>query len=332
MGSTRTQNIAVTGGLGFIGSHLIRHLIQHHPSALIYNIDKGSYAANEANVADVADAPNYQNVRLDLCDQGAVVDFFAQHTLDVVFHLAAETHVDRSIANATLVVQNNVLATQNLLEALRNHWQPPHPTPRRLIHVSTDEVFGALSNQGAFTINSPYAPSSPYAASKAAADHLVAAYGHTYGLPHNIVHPSNNYGTHQYPEKLIPLAITSLLERKPIGIYGAGNQVRDWLHVSDHVRGLMQVWQQGQPHQSFALGGTAEEWTNLQVVTYLAQTIAKAQHANEAELLACIQQAPDRLGHDFRYRIDNTHAEQVLGYAPSVNLKKGLEDTVQWYL
>ena len=332
MAADNKENVLITGGAGFIGSHLVRHMVENYGQSIrVFNIDKIGYASCLDSLKDISHHKEYHFSRLDLCDRSAVGDFFTRHRIDKVFHLAAESHVDRSIENPLSFAQNNLLGTLHLLEALRTHWKSGKKG-HRLVHVSTDEVYGSLGKSGAFTTRSPYAPRSPYASSKASADHFVRAYHHTYGLPVILVHPTNNYGPYQFCEKLIPLAISSFMDYHQCPMYGKGEEIRDWLFISDHIRGLDMAMQKGEIGESYGFGGSGEERNNRWILHRLAALMAEMNHQSLDKLQACIVSVTNRKGHDFRYRIDSTHAEKSLGYKASVGLEEGLRRTVQWYI
>lgn len=307
--------VLVTGGCGFIGSNLVRYLLAHRPDVCVVNLDALTYAGNLANLADVLNDPRHVFVRGDICDREQVRALFAQG-LDTVFHLAGETHVDRSIFDATPFIRTNVQGTLVLLDAAREFGV------RRFIHVSTDEVYGSLGPTGVFTEETPLAPNSPYAASKAAADLLVRSYVHTFGLPAIITRCSNNYGPYQFPEKFIPLVITNLLEDQPIPLYGDGRQVRDWIHVHDHCAALMRVWESGRIGEVYNIGGRCER-TNLEVAQLLCRELGKP--------LSLIRFVADRPGHDRRYAMDITKIERELGWHPTIPFEEGLRQTIRWY-
>ncbi|WP_179381629.1 dTDP-glucose 4,6-dehydratase [Jannaschia marina] len=325
------MKILVTGGAGFIGSAVVRRAIAAGHS--VVNLDALTYAACLENVAAVADDPNYAFVQADIRDRAALDAVFAEHTPDAVMHLAAESHVDRSIDGPGDFIETNITGTYNMLEAARAHWAGQgRPGGFRFHHVSTDEVFGSLGPTGQFTEETPYDPRSPYSASKAASDHLARAWFHTYGLPVVLSNCSNNYGPFHFPEKLIPVIILNALAGKPLPIYGDGSNVRDWLYVEDHAEALLTVLQKGALGESYNIGGENER-SNLELVRTLCATLdAKRPRADGTSYADLITFVTDRPGHDARYAIDPTRMRAELGWRPSVTVEEGLERTVQWYL
>jgi dTDP-glucose 4,6-dehydratase len=307
--------VLVTGGCGFIGSNFIRYLLETDPKVRVVNLDHLTYAGNLANLADLADQPRYRFVRGDITDRNAVGRLFKEG-VDAVLHFAAESHVDRSIHDSGPFVRTNVLGTQVLLDAAREH------TVQRFVHISTDEVYGSLGPTGFFTEETPLAPNSPYAASKAASDLLVRSYAHTFGLPAIITRCSNNYGPYQFPEKLIPLFIANLLRDEPVPVYGDGLQVRDWIHVRDHCAGIDRAWRNGQVGEVYNFGGRCEK-TNLELTHLLLEALGKPT--------TLIRYVKDRPGHDRRYAIDCSKAERELGWRPAVPFAEGLRATISWY-
>jgi len=323
------RNILVTGGAGFIGSHVVRLFVQKYPVYRIINFDKLTYAGNPENLADVENSPNYVFVQGDICDAAAVQAVFEQYTVDGVIHLAAESHVDRSIEGPAAFVQTNVFGTFTLLEAARSFWKNRNEVCFH--HVSTDEVFGSLGDEGFFTENTAYDPQSPYSASKASSDHFVRAYFNTYKLPVVITNCSNNYGPNHFPEKLIPLAITRIMEKEPVPVYGTGENVRDWLYVPDHARAIDLVFHSGQRGQSYNVGG-CNEWSNIDLIRLLCDIMDRKLGRKAGESQQLIRFVSDRPGHDHRYAIDATRIREELGWEPSLQFAEGLEKTVDWYL
>jgi dTDP-glucose 4,6-dehydratase len=321
--------ILITGGAGFIGSHLVRRFVRRYPGYHIVNLDALTYAGNLENLADVESAPNYAFEKGDITDRERVFALFADYHFDGVIHLAAESHVDRSIVDAGDFLKTNVQGTVNLLDACRDSWDG-HFAGKVFLHVSTDEVFGSLES-GSFNEGSPYHPNSPYAASKAASDHFVRAYSQTYGLPAIISNCSNNYGPNQFPEKLIPLLINNLIHRKPLPLYGKGANVRDWLHVEDHTTALDQMFHHGAPGETYCVGG-GNEWKNLDLARALCSIVDRKMDREPGTSGALITFVKDRPGHDLRYAIDTSKIERELGWKPVTSIEAGLEKTVDWYL
>lgn len=330
----QSKNVLVTGGVGFIGSALVRKLVAD-TDAHIVNLDKLTYAANLKNLDLVETNPRYRFIKADICDMRTVAEAFASHDPDIVIHLAAESHVDRSITGPADFVQTNVVGTFTLLEAALAHWRKM-PEPRRnhfrFVHVSTDEVFGSLGAEGYFDEESPYRPNSPYSASKAGSDHFVRAWHHTYGLPAIISNCSNNYGPYQFPEKLIPLVITNAIDGLPLPVYGKGENIRDWLFVEDHAAALWTIALQGRPGECYAIGGACER-RNIDVVRGICRLMDERRPKTGGEPHeAAIRFVTDRPGHDLRYAIDAAKAARELRFAPSLDFELGLARTVQWYL
>ena len=323
------MKVLVTGGAGFIGSAVVRQAIAAGHE--VVNLDALTYAACLANVASVADHPNYVFVQVDICDASAVQSTFDAHAPDVVMHLAAESHVDRSIDGPGAFIETNVTGTYNMLQAARSYWNAKgRPERFRFHHISTDEVYGTLGDTGLFTEDTAYAPNSPYSASKAASDHLVRAWHETYGLPVVLSNCSNNYGPYHFPEKLIPVVILRALAGEPIPVYGKGENIRDWLYVEDHADALLTVLQKGALGRSYNIGGE-NEVRNIDLVAMIC-TVLDRLKPGFAPYAQQITFVPDRPGHDLRYAIDPTRISTELGWRPSVTLKQGLEKTVQWYL
>jgi dTDP-glucose 4,6-dehydratase len=326
------MRVLVTGGAGFIGSAVCRFLVGELGVSVV-NVDKLTYAANLASVAPVADDPRYAFERADVCDRAAIEAVFARHRPDAVMHLAAESHVDRSIAGSRVFIDTNIIGTYTMLEAARAYLAGLGTDKRdtfRFLHVSTDEVYGSLGAEGYFTETTPYDPSSPYSASKAASDHLALSWGRTYGLPVIVSNCSNNYGPYHFPEKLIPLTIINALEGKPIGVYGDGLNVRDWLYVEDHARGLFQVLTQGRCGEKYNIGGRNDR-SNIDVVRRIC-AIMDVLHAEGAPHDRLIGFVTDRPGHDRRYAIDASKTEAALGWRAQESFETGIEKTVRWYL
>jgi len=324
------MNLLITGGAGFIGSNLIQHVIDEPVINKLVNLDCLTYAGHLANLTAVSAHPKYAFEKVDLRDQAAVLDVLASHEITHVMHLAAESHVDRSISGPGDFVHTNVVGTFHLLEACRAVWGS-HPASHRFHHVSTDEVYGSLGATGLFTETTPYAPNSPYSASKASSDLLVRAYYHTYGLPMVITNCSNNYGPYQFPEKLIPVVIQSVLARRPVPVYGDGLNVRDWLYVRDHAEALWTVLTRGQTAETYNIGGH-NEWANIHIVQLICDTVdelAPQLGGNSRKLITFVK---DRAGHDRRYAIDASKIQRELGWTPAHKFEQGIRETIQWYL
>jgi len=324
------QTIMVTGGAGFIGSHLVRLLVKKYPGTLIVNFDKLTYAGNLANLTDIEASPNYRFIKGDIVDEEFVMSTFETHRFDGVIHLAAESHVDRSIVSPKEFIMTNIVGTVNLLNAARHYWNG-HYEGKRFYHVSTDEVYGSLGDEGKFLETTPYDPRSPYSASKASSDHLVRAYYHTYGLPVVISNCSNNYGPNQFPEKLIPLIINNIRHRKSLPVYGKGLNVRDWLYVEDHARAIDLIYQKGKDGQTYNIGGNNER-QNIDIVRTLCRIMDRKLGRGEGESEKLITYVTDRAGHDFRYAIDSSRLQNELNWRPEVKFDEGFEKTVDWYL
>ncbi|MBQ8744902.1 MAG: dTDP-glucose 4,6-dehydratase [Rikenellaceae bacterium] len=323
------RKILITGGAGFIGSHLVRLMVNKYPNYLIVNLDALTYAGNPANLRDVEQAANYRFERVDICDVEAVREVFDRHSIDSVIHLAAESHVDRSIDDPFAFARTNVLGTLTLLQVAKERWTDE--APHLFYHVSTDEVYGSLGTEGAFTELSRYEPHSPYSASKASSDHFVRAFHDTFGLPIVVSNCSNNYGPYQFPEKLIPLFINNIRERRPLPVYGRGENVRDWLYVEDHARAIDLIFHRGRVGETYNIGGS-NEWRNIDLVRLLIATTDRLLGRAEGKDDNLITFVRDRAGHDLRYAIDSTKLREELGWTPEVDFEEGIERTVRWYL
>lgn len=324
------KSLLITGGAGFIGSHVVRRMVNNYPDYKIYNLDKLTYAGNLENLKDIEAKPNYEFIRGDIQDFDFVNKLIKDKNIDGVIHLAAESHVDRSITNPLEFVMTNVVGTVNLLNATKNHWGS-NLADKRFYHVSTDEVYGALGEVGLFTEDTKYEPHSPYSASKASSDHFVRAYYDTYGLPVVISNCSNNYGSHHFPEKLIPLCIHNIKNNKPLPIYGDGKYTRDWLFVEDHARAIDDVFHKGKLGETYNIGGF-NEWQNIDLVKLLCDVMDEKLGREKGTSQKLITFVKDRPGHDLRYAIDASKIESELGWRPSVTFEQGLEKTVAWYL
>ena len=323
------KNILVTGGAGFIGSHLVRLLVNKYPNYNIVNLDKLTYAGNLDNLKDVEQADNYTFVKADICNEKELESIFDQFKIDNVIHLAAESHVDRSISNPLEFVTTNVIGTVNLLNVAKSKWDLT--SDNIFYHVSTDEVYGSLGETGLFTETTSYDPRSPYSASKASSDHFVRAYHETYGLKIKISNCSNNYGSHQFPEKLIPLIINNIVENNPLPIYGKGDNIRDWLHVIDHAEAIDLIFHEGKIGETFNIGGHNEK-QNIELVHLLIKLVDQKLGREEGESLELITYVKDRAGHDQRYAIDAEKLQNLLGWTPKYTVEKGIEETVNWFL
>ena len=323
------KKILITGGAGFIGSHVIRLFVNKYPDYAIVNLDALTYAGNLENLRDIENAPNYSFVKGDITDETFINQLFTDHSFDAVIHLAAESHVDRSILDPLSFVKTNVIGTAVLLNAAKKSWT--NMEDKLFYHVSTDEVYGSLGETGFFTEETPYDPRSPYSASKASSDHLVSAYFHTYGLPMVISNCSNNYGSHQFPEKLLPLMINNIVNSKPLPVYGKGENVRDWLWVNDHARAIDVIFHQGKLGETYNIGGF-NEWKNIDIVHLLCSIMDKKLGRADGESAKLITYVKDRAGHDMRYAIDATKLNKELGWEPSLQFEEGMDKTIDWYL
>ncbi len=324
------KSILITGGAGFIGSHVVRLFVQKYPEYHIFNLDKLTYAGNLKNLTDIEQAPNYTFIKADLVDAVAIESLFQKHQFDGVIHLAAESHVDRSISNPMDFVMTNVVGTVNLLNAAKNAWKADFNN-KLFYHVSTDEVYGSLHDGGFFLETTPYDPQSPYSASKASSDHFVRAYHNTYKIPVVISNCSNNYGPNQFPEKLIPLFINNIRNNKPLPVYGKGENVRDWLYVVDHARAIDMVYHKGKNGETYNIGGF-NEWTNIDLIKVVCKTMDVKLGRTPGTSEQLITYVTDRAGHDLRYAIDAHKIMRELGWEPSLQFEEGIEKTIDWYL
>lgn len=332
--TSASRHILITGGAGFIGSNFIRHISTHRPHWKIINLDKLTYAGNAAQLEGLAKLPNYQFIQGDIGDHTLLEGIFTKFTIDAVVHFAAESHVDNSIAAPADFIQTNIVGTFSLLETCRTHWQdgPGTKCHGRFLHISTDEVFGALGKEGKFRENSPYRPNSPYSASKAGSDHLVRSYYHTYGMDAVITNCSNNYGPFQHDEKLIPTIIRKAISGAPIPLYGDGSNIRDWLYVEDHCQALLLCLEEGKAGEQYLIGGE-NEWTNLDLVRYICERLDTMAPRNDgSSYFNQVQFVTDRPGHDHRYAVDATKIRNQLGWVPKTRFAAGMDLTIQWYL
>ncbi len=324
------MNILITGGAGFIGSHVVRKFVVDHKDYNIYNLDALTYAGNLENLSDIDNFPNYHFIKGDIVNANFIDKIFNEYKFDGVVHLAAESHVDRSISDPLAFVRTNIIGTVNLLNAARDLWRDDFDN-KRFYHVSTDEVYGSLGQEGLFTETTAYDPNSPYSASKASSDHFVRAYGETYGLPYVITNCSNNYGPNHFPEKLIPLFINNIIENKPLPVYGDGKYTRDWLYVIDHAIAIDLVFHNGKNHETYNIGGF-NEWQNIDLVKLLCKQMDKKLGRPDSTSEKLITYVKDRPGHDLRYAIDAGKINRELGWKPSVTFEEGLERTIDWFL
>ena len=323
------KNILITGGAGFIGSHVVRLFVNKYPDYKIVNLDNLTYAGNPANLKDVERASNYVFEKADVCDFPVVQSVFERHAIDGVIHLAAESHVDRSIQDPFSFARTNVIGTLSLLQAARTAWK--NFDGKLFHHVSTDEVYGSLGKEGFFTETTPYDPHSPYSASKAASDHFVRAFHDTYGMPTVVTNCSNNYGPYQFPEKLVPLFINNICNNKPLPVYGKGENVRDWLYVIDHARAIDLVFHRGTTGETYNIGGF-NEWKNIDLIRLMIKVTDRLLGRPEGASDNLITFVTDRAGHDLRYAIDSGKLKRELGWEPSLQFEEGIEETVKWYL
>lgn len=324
------KKLLITGGAGFIGSHVVRLFVEKYPDYHIYNLDALTYAGNLENLKDIENKPNYTFIKADITDADHINALFAEHGFDGVIHLAAESHVDRSITDPLAFIKTNILGTVNLLNAAKTIWKE-NMSEHLFYHISTDEVYGSLGATGLFTETTAYDPRSPYSSSKASSDHLVRAYHHTYGMHVVISNCSNNYGPNQFPEKLIPLSINNIKNSKPIPIYGKGENIRDWLYVLDHARAIDLIFHKGQNGETYNIGGI-NEWTNIDLIHKLCEVMDTKLGREKGESAKLITFVKDRAGHDMRYAIDSSKLMEELGWTPSLQFEEGIEKTVDWYL
>ncbi len=324
------KKILITGGAGFIGSHVIRRFVINYPEYQIINLDKLTYAGNLLNLKDIEDRPNYKFIKGDIVDAGFIDKLFSEEQIDSVIHLAAESHVDRSISNPIEFVMTNVVGTVNLLNSARHQWKVDYKS-HRFYHVSTDEVYGSLGEDGLFTEKTAYDPHSPYSASKASSDHFVRSYHDTYGIDIVISNCSNNYGSFHFPEKLIPLSINNIKNNKPIPVYGKGENIRDWLWVEDHARAIDVIFHQAASGSTYNVGGH-NEWKNIDLIHLLCRIMDEKLGRDSGTSAKLITYVTDRAGHDLRYAIDSSKLQNELGWKPSLQFEEGLEKTVDWYL
>jgi len=324
----QNKKILITGGAGFIGSHVVRQFVQNYPRYMIYNLDKLTYAGNLENLRDIEKSANYTFVKGDICDMPFIQSLFAEHAFDGVIHLAAESHVDRSITNPMDFVETNVIGTVTLLNAFKTYCSREKAV---FYHISTDEVYGELEDEGKFTESTAYSPNSPYSASKASSDHFVRAYHETFGIQTRISNCSNNYGSYHFPEKLIPLMINNIMHKRPLPVYGKGANVRDWLFVEDHAKAIDLIFHKGRNGETYNIGGN-NEWKNIDLVRLLCHQMDEKLGHKPGTSEVLITFVTDRAGHDFRYAIDSSKLMNELGWKPSVTFEQGLSMTIDWYL
>lgn len=324
------KNILVTGGAGFIGSHVVRLLVNKYPDYNIINLDKLTYAGNLSNLKDIEKKTNYTFVKADICDFDAILDVLQKYNVTGIIHLAAESHVDRSIKDPFTFAQTNVMGTLSLLQAAKHYWNGEWKD-KLFYHISTDEVYGSLGEDGFFVETTKYDPHSPYSASKAASDHFVRAFHDTFGMPTIVTNCSNNYGSYQFPEKLIPLFINNIRNNKPLPVYGKGENVRDWLFVEDHARAIDLIFHKGKIAETYNIGGF-NEWKNIDLIKVMIKTVDRLLGREPGSSDKLITYVTDRAGHDLRYAIDSTKLKNELGWEPSLQFEEGIEKTVRWYL
>ncbi len=330
MNSVVKKNILITGGAGFIGSHVVRLFVNKYPDYNIINLDKLTYAGNLANLKDLEGRPNYHFVKADICDFDAMLETLKKYDINGVIHLAAESHVDRSIKDPFTFAQTNVMGTLSLLQAAKHYWDA-NWDGKLFYHISTDEVYGTLGNSGFFVETTKYDPHSPYSASKASSDHFVRAFHDTFGMPVIVTNCSNNYGPYQFPEKLIPLFINNIRHNKPLPVYGKGENVRDWLYVVDHARAIDVIFHEGRIAETYNIGGF-NEWKNIELIKIIIKTVDRLLGRSEGASEKLITYVTDRAGHDLRYAIDSSKLKNELGWEPSLQFEEGIEKTVRWYL